>query len=223
MTLLLAPFNYFTFYDPRPDTPTWARALVGFFDVVLVLVGVVLTVVQHAKYGRARLAFQSFPFFLGETLSARLVTSRPIGDFKRITFTLRCIEERTETRRSGNKTTIRTVCDQLWADEVALEGGFSGRRCASRGDSCRPISAAEVRYRPGVRESDSCRPISPARSRLIGTAFPRTGKIEYLFFHPESFGPHFSPLRAGIEKSVRENGTLGAPAPAASPLGAASC
>jgi hypothetical protein len=125
MTLLLAPFNYFTFYDPRPDVPTWARALVGFFDVVLVLVlvGIVLTVVQHAKYGRARLAFQSFPFFLGETLSVRLVTSRPIGDFKKLTFTLRCIEERAETVRRADETIHRTVCDQLWADEVALDGG----------------------------------------------------------------------------------------------------
>jgi len=125
MTLLLAPFNYFTFYQPAPDVPTWARFLVGFFDLILVLVviGIVMTLVQQAKYGRARLAYQSFPFFLGDKLGARLGSSRPIGQFKKMTFTLRCIEERTETTRSQGKTTIRTVCDQLWCDEVALEGG----------------------------------------------------------------------------------------------------
>lgn len=125
MTLLLGPFNYFTFYAPQEAVPFWARAVVVLFDVILVLVvvGIVLTVVHQAKYGRARLAFQSFPFFLGDKLTARLQTSRPIGAFKKMTFTLRCIEERTETTRSGSKTTIRTVCDQLWADEVALEGG----------------------------------------------------------------------------------------------------
>jgi hypothetical protein len=125
MALLLAPFNYFTFYQPRPDMPTWAKFLVGFFDLILVLVvaGIVMTLVQQAKYGRARLAFQSFPFFLGDKLSARLGSSRPIGQFKKMTFSLRCIEERTETTRSAGKTTIRTVCDQLWCDEVALEGG----------------------------------------------------------------------------------------------------
>ena len=105
--------------------PTWARVLVGFFDLILVLwwSGIVMTLVQQAKYGRARLAFRSFPFFLGDTLAARLGTSRAIGEYKKLTFTLRCIEERTETTRSGNKTTIRTVCDQLWADERSLEGG----------------------------------------------------------------------------------------------------
>jgi hypothetical protein len=125
MALLLAPFNYFTFYEPQPDMPTWAKFLVGFFDLILVLVavGVVMTVVQHLKYGRARLSFRSFPFFLGDTLSARLGSSRAIGEYKKLTFTLRCIEERTETTRHGGKTTIRTVCDQLWADEQSLEGG----------------------------------------------------------------------------------------------------
>jgi hypothetical protein len=125
MTLLLAPFNYFAFYVPPADMPTWARVLVGFFDLILVLmiVGIVGTLVQQAKYGRARLAFQSFPFFLGDTLAARLGTSRAIGDFKKLTFTLRCIEERSETRRTSKGTSVQTVCDQLWAEEVAQEGG----------------------------------------------------------------------------------------------------
>jgi hypothetical protein len=125
MTLLLAPFNYFAFYAPERDMPFWARAVVVLFDVVLVLVvvGMVLTVVQQAKYGRARLAFPSFPFFLGDTLTARLGTSRAIGEFKKLTFTLRCIQELTVTQRRGTRTSIQTVCDQLWADEVALAGG----------------------------------------------------------------------------------------------------
>ena len=125
MAALLAPFNYFAFYEPPADMPTWAKLLVGFFDLILVLVvvGIVTTLVQQAKYGRARLAFRSFPFFLGDTLSARLGSSRPIGQFKKLTLTLRCIEERTETSHSAGKTTIRTVCDHLWSDEVTLEGG----------------------------------------------------------------------------------------------------
>jgi hypothetical protein len=125
MAALLGPFNYFSFYAPPPDMPTWARLLVGFFDLILilVLVGIVMTLVQQAKYGRARLAFQSFPFFLGDKMSARLGSSRPIGQFKKMTFTLRCIEERTEKSHSGGKTTIRTVCDHLWSDELTLEGG----------------------------------------------------------------------------------------------------
>lgn len=125
MTLLLAPFNYFVYYQPVSTIPTWACVLVGVFDVILVfvVVGVFLTLVQQARYGRARLAFQSFPFFLGQTLTARLATSRAIGRFEKLTFTLRCIEERAETRRDADGTSTRTVCDQLWADEIALGAG----------------------------------------------------------------------------------------------------
>jgi hypothetical protein len=125
VALFLAPFNYFVFYVPPADMPTWVRFLVGFFDLVVVLmvVGLVLTMVQHAKYGRSRLAFPTFPFYLGETFTARLGTSRAIGSFEKLTFTLRCIEERTETRRSGNGTSVQTVCDQLWAEEVTLGAG----------------------------------------------------------------------------------------------------
>jgi hypothetical protein len=125
VALFLAPFNYFVFFIPPPDMPMWVRFLVGFFDLVVILmvVGIVMTIVQHAKYGRARLAFQTFPYFLGETLTARLGTSRAIGQFEKLTFTLRCIEERTETRRTAKGTSVQTVCDQLWAEEVALGSG----------------------------------------------------------------------------------------------------
>jgi len=125
MAALLGPFNYFTFYAPPKPVPVWAQLLVGFFDLILVLVvvGIVMTLVQQAKYGRARLAFQSFPYYLGETLSARLSSSRAIGQFKKLTFTLRCIEERTVIRRTSKGTSTQTVCDQLWAEEVMQEGG----------------------------------------------------------------------------------------------------
>src|SRR6185503_4312602 len=109
--------------------------------------------VQQAKYGRARLAFQSFPFFLGETLTARLGTSRPIGRFKKLVFTLRCIEERTETRRTAKGTSIQTVCDQLWADEVAQDAGDlrEGNEVTVRfdlpdGDYGTRLSEAPARY-----------------------------------------------------------------------------
>ena len=155
VALFLAPFNYFVFYVPPADMPTWVRFLVGFFDVVVVLmlVGIVLTIVQHAKYGRARLAFASFPFYLGETMTARLGTSRAIGNFEKLTFTLRCIEERTETRRTAKGTSIETVCDQLWAEEVALGSGAvrEGHEMTVRfdlpvGDYATRLSAPPARY-----------------------------------------------------------------------------
>jgi len=155
MTLLLGPFNYFAFYVPPADMPLWARLLVGFFDVVLVLVvvGIFTTLAQQAKYGRARLAFQSFPYYLGETLAARLSSTRAIGQFKKLTFTLRCIEERTVTRRTNKGTSTQTVCDQLWAEEVTQEGGAlrEGSEVVVRfdlpeGDYGTRLSAPPARY-----------------------------------------------------------------------------
>jgi hypothetical protein len=150
MAALLAPFNYFTFYEPQPDVPTWAMFLVGFFDLILVLVvvGIVMTLVQQAKYGRARLAFRSFPFFLGDTLSARLGSSRPIGQFKKMTFTLRCIEERTETTRSAERRhPHRYATSSGRTRSCSRAGGARGQRGAVELRRCRRAITA-----PGLAE-----------------------------------------------------------------------
>jgi hypothetical protein len=125
LLVFLAPFNYFVFFSPdSPSVPLMPRGLVAFFDLipVLMLWGIVTTLWRANKYGRARLAFGSFPFYLGGSMSARLSTPRPIGEFKRISFTLRCVEERTvvySSRRTS--TSSQTTCEQIWVDELVLD------------------------------------------------------------------------------------------------------
>jgi hypothetical protein len=129
LTLFLTPFNYFVFVDPARsrDVPFFAQALVGVFDLILVLmlVGIVMTIVQRLRFGRARLAFGTFPFFLGQGLNVRFTPGRSLGSFRRLVFILRCIEERTETRRTRKGSSTRTLCEQVWADEVAFAESFS--------------------------------------------------------------------------------------------------
>ena len=127
LLVFLSPFNYFVFLGPdASDIPLVPRAIVAFFDLIpILLIGGIVTTLWHAaKYGRSRLAFGSFPFYLGGPLAARFSTSRATFEFNSMTFTLRCVEEQTETYRTTDQSTgTRTRCDQLWADEVVLEGG----------------------------------------------------------------------------------------------------
>ncbi len=122
----LTPFNFFVFFG-REGAPFFARAIVVLFDLILVAVvlGILYTLVQRARFGSSSLGFDSFPFFLGERLSARLQPGRGIGRFDRMTITLRCIEEVSATVRQGGKTTTTTFCDQVWCDAIEMAQGGS--------------------------------------------------------------------------------------------------
>jgi len=127
LLVFLAPFNYFVFFGPEAsELPLVPRVVVAFFDLipVLLIAGIVVSLWHAAKYGRARLAFGSFPFYLGEPLTARFSTGRAIGEFNRMTFTLRCVEQHAESYETAdNNTGTRFRCEQLWADERVLERG----------------------------------------------------------------------------------------------------
>jgi hypothetical protein len=125
LLVFLAPFNYFVFFGPdSSEAPLFARGLIALFDLIPVLMvwGIVTTLWHKAKYGQSRLAFGSFPFYLGGSLTARFSTRRAIGEFKKMTFTLRCVEEHTEVyRTTRGSSAARTKCNQIWADEVVLD------------------------------------------------------------------------------------------------------
>jgi hypothetical protein len=153
LSVFLAPFNYFVFVEPQTDVPFWVKGLVGFFDLipVLMVLGILTTLWHSAKYGRSHIRFSSFPFHLGRMLDVRFSTSRSIGSFEKMTLTLRCIEERTETVRTNKGVSTRTVCDQLWADEYAvessmLEGELPIRFRLPEGDLGTRLAEAPVRY-----------------------------------------------------------------------------
>jgi hypothetical protein len=129
LSVFLTPFNYFVFVQPRDPggVPFWVRGLVVLFDLIplLMIVGILTTLWHAARYGRSHLRFGAFPFHLGGTLDVRFSTRRPIGSFEKMTFTLRCVEERTEVRRTSKGTSTQTVCDQVWADERVFESSWA--------------------------------------------------------------------------------------------------
>jgi hypothetical protein len=118
----LSPFNYFVFFDE--DKISWLPAIgVGLFDLfaLALLWQVVYLLIRLAKYGRSYLRFERFPFFLGETLGVKFVAPRGIGRFEKMTFALRCVQERIETSCSGRGRSIQMVRYQLYGDEYVFD------------------------------------------------------------------------------------------------------
>jgi len=117
----LAPFNYFVFY--KGDAPIFAKIIVGFFDLIpfFVLGSVIYKILQYLKYGVSSIAYQQFPYFLGDTCEIVFDPGRGIGNYNNITFTLHCLREVTVTTGSGKNRSSTTYVYELWSDEFKVE------------------------------------------------------------------------------------------------------
>ena len=120
VVLFMTPFNWWGF---RGGGGLFVIALSGVFDLVgLGLVGYALfLVLRWLKYGDSRLQFEGFPFFLGDVVTAALVPHKDVRGCRRVTFTLRCIQERIETTGSGENRSTAEVCYQIWASAFEVE------------------------------------------------------------------------------------------------------
>jgi len=68
------------------------------------------------RYGNTFLDYNTFPFFLGSSVSARLRAPNHLSDLDELTLTLRCVQERYITSGSGKSRTTNVVCFELYAD-----------------------------------------------------------------------------------------------------------
>lgn len=147
--LFLSPFNYFAWKDA--GAMGCFILLIVLFDLIAaaMLVQTLLYAVHELKYGRSRLRFERFPFFLGDALEARLHAGRSLHRYQTLSFTLRCVEESVRSDGDGNK----VVCHQVWADSHELPPGewSEGREPLIRfelpqGDHGTRLSARPPRY-----------------------------------------------------------------------------
>ena len=129
--LVAAPFNVLWLYvfDAQADRETRLFALMVLIpDFFMYIVGRGLLVMlrDHLRYGRARLHFGAFPFFLGGELGGRL-TAKMFAGQEGVTATLRCIDERmVRTQQSGGS--VDSVEPfQLHEVRQAFPGRFGGR------------------------------------------------------------------------------------------------
>jgi hypothetical protein len=130
LVAFLVPFHWWAFFSKIGPWPV--KAIVGLFDLIALLpLGQgAYRLLQLAKYGRSELRYDRFPYFLGDAMGARFVNSRGLGEFRNLTFTLRCLEEQYETRTSGNERQQVVVVYQLYADSLPLPAGDYATRLA---------------------------------------------------------------------------------------------
>jgi hypothetical protein len=133
MVLFLVPFNWIAFaMEGVSGRAVWVGIVLLFDLVIVAVIGrAVYLLLRYLKYGTSMVSFDAFPFFLGGDLAVRFAGSGRGEIFDRVTATLRCVEERYETRGSGKNRSQRVVCYELYADTQTGEGArarWEGRR-----------------------------------------------------------------------------------------------
>jgi len=90
------------------------------------------TLLDFLRHGNSTLAFDSFPYFLGGTLSARLEAPRHFDALTELALTLRCVQEKYVTTGSGNNRSTKVVCFELYKDTLSFsQGQFAGAATSS--------------------------------------------------------------------------------------------
>lgn len=120
MVLFLIPFNWWAWVSD--ESVFMVKAIVSLFDFITLtlLCAGVYRLFVGLKYGRSRLRFDSFPFFMGEKVAVTLLAAERLRDFRAITATLTCCEQR-ETRDSDGKTS--TTEFTLWQEKSEFKAG----------------------------------------------------------------------------------------------------
>ena len=72
------------------------------------------------RYGNSFLSFDSFPYFLGGSLNARLRLHRHLDAIDELSLTFRCVQEKYVTTGSGNNRRSQVVCYELYKDVATL-------------------------------------------------------------------------------------------------------
>jgi hypothetical protein len=132
--LFMVPFNWWAFYSNKAN---WVVYLVvGIFDLILIaiLFHGIYTLLQAAKYGNPFLRFEKFPYFTGEKMTVFFEPSKPLGDFRAVEITLRCIVVRQVRVQTGKGSRMENRCIQIYADELKID------QAGSMGTEALPLS-----------------------------------------------------------------------------------
>lgn len=119
--VFLIPFNWLVFFTTE-KIPGLIRNVIGFFDlIVMVIAGYcIYLLIRYFKYGKSRLKFHRFPYAPGQELSATVVMTKPIKAATEVKAILRFVEEKYETRNSGNERETVIVCYELYSETKDL-------------------------------------------------------------------------------------------------------
>jgi len=117
-TTFLLPFGWFGLHGAWPFL-----VAVGIFGLLGLLFWFrwAQMLLNLLRYGNSFLAYQEFPFALGDTLRARLRPPHHVSAIDQLTLTLRCVQETYVTTGSGDSRSTNVVCYELYKN-VATYG-----------------------------------------------------------------------------------------------------
>jgi len=126
--IFLTPFHWLGFFAKHPVPPFAFGAVL--FDLVIVgiLVRAGRLTLMRRRYGASWLRFRHFPFYPGEPVEVSLDGYGGLSAVPKLTGTLRCVQERYETRGTGRNRSTKVICYALWSATAVAErnrdGGF---------------------------------------------------------------------------------------------------
>lgn len=120
LTIFLSIFNWWAFGGKGP---TMVKIIVILVDCFLVFVWwrAARQLGRALKFGHSRIEFTGFPCRLSKPVVLRWEPFRGIHRVNQGTFTLRCVEEWTEERDSGEGRTSFLVQEEIWSAKWLLE------------------------------------------------------------------------------------------------------
>ena len=83
-------------------------------------------VLIRRRYGRSWLRFARFPFRAGDRVELSLDSFGALSLVPSLQATLRCVQERYETRGTGKNRSTQVVCYALWSASVTVEKDRKG-------------------------------------------------------------------------------------------------
>jgi hypothetical protein len=126
LVVFLTPFHYVGFFAKERVVVFGVGAVL--FDLVIVglLARATRLALMRRRYGASWLRFGHFPFHPGERLEASLDGYGGLSAVPRLTATLRCVQERYETRGAGRNRSEQVICYTLWSATTAAEADRNG-------------------------------------------------------------------------------------------------
>ena len=146
-SLILAPGNWAMI--ALDEMPFWAKGVVVLFDfmVAYALWRAAYLALRTMKYGRPRLRATRFPLLPGATAELVLERHGALGTVDTLEVTLRCVQERYETRDSGSDRSQTVVSYEVWA-ETRTVTGEPGRPLELRFDIPSHVPGCALSERP---------------------------------------------------------------------------
>ena len=114
ITLFLSAFNFWAF---QKDAPGLLQAIIGLFDAFALFFWyvAVMAIGRAMKFGNSRIAFTSFPYRLDEPVVIHWQPPSGINLARAGCFTLRCLQEWSETRGGGKEQSRELMQEVIWS------------------------------------------------------------------------------------------------------------